>query len=79
MKNKYATNKYIARTKIKKGDVLVVLWKKYVRPAKVFDRNIYGISTETKKSGQKVNVYKNPSNLIWEAKPIKKQKIIKVE
>ena len=42
---------FIARENIKKGDIIVVLWKKYCRRAKSIDDRLYGFSVKNVKKG----------------------------
>jgi len=41
----------IARENIKRGDVIVVLWKKYCRRAKSIDERLHGFSGKNVKKG----------------------------
>ena len=57
------TDTFIARSKILKGGAVKLLWKNFVRPCKSTDRNILGVSAETKKKGDKILIFRNLKDL----------------
>ena len=53
---------WIAREDITKGDLVVILWKNYMRPARKNDVNIVGISYDNVKKGQKGTIIVSINN-----------------
>lgn len=67
MKPIIPTEEFITREKINKGDVVRILWKKYVRKARAKEE-IFGVASETKRKRQKIKIFKPLPGLLWETK-----------
>lgn len=53
----YSQKGFVARNNIKKGDIIVILWKNYCRSAKATDYKLFAFAAEAVKKGKLLTKY----------------------